>query len=137
MHIVAEISSQIITQRQQKLSHMEGGNSTICEPFLHVCLEKTKKHVCVFRFHNEIYGCHGSLISMSKLSRRKELHRQAIHLKTQRMASRKINKNIFFLIRSWTVKNKNEDIYDVHRKALINLIYREVSITLSDRIINQ
>lgn len=47
-----------------------GRKSTICEPFLHVCLEKTKKHVCVFNFHNEIYGCHGSLISMSKLSRR-------------------------------------------------------------------
>lgn len=36
------VSSQIIAQRQQKLSHMEGGNSTICEPFLHVCLEKQR-----------------------------------------------------------------------------------------------
>jgi len=77
---------------------------------------------------------------MSKLSRRKELHHQAIHLKAPRMASRKTNKNVFFLIRSQTVKNKNKDIYDVplkQHKVLINLIYREVSITLTDEIINQ
>lgn len=41
------ISSQIITQRQQKLSHMEAGNSTICESFLHVCLEK-KRNMFVY-----------------------------------------------------------------------------------------
>lgn len=42
------ISSQLITERQQKLLHMEEGNSTMCESFLHVCLEKQRNmFVCL------------------------------------------------------------------------------------------